>query len=167
MEGEVTEQLIEATRHQVEIEMKDFLDTALAGYKPDMGLPQEVNLAKLDYFKQRLLWQYGSSGYFNNFIFNLPGSRLRESLEKSRVDMNQTFEDTRNLHSALRQEQTFKQFFDTIDKAIEDEGLDINEVIRLNEEAEKLNDASKLHKYVFPVFIRLRAIEYNRYDLVE
>ncbi len=165
MEGEVTEGLLETTKQQVEKERWDLWAVELKKY--DIKTLTEFELAKLDYIREGFLWgRMGAEGYFNNFIYNLPGSRLRVKLEELGVELNIRHQDDHQLHSELFRGQTRKQFYGTIDKAIQTTGLNLEEITQLCEEAERTSDASKLHKYIFPVFIRLRAMGYSRYDLI-
>ena len=65
MEFEITEQLLEAKRHEVEAEMQAFADK-----EPDKSL------------HDKLMWGIGAGTYFNNFPGRLPGGFSRDMLAR-------------------------------------------------------------------------------------
>lgn len=147
MEFEITGQLLEATKHLVEAEMQAFADK-----EPDKSLHDQ------------LMWGVGAGTYFNNFDSRLPGGFLRDMMVRSSFMDDKGEPDPPR--SDLRNSQTPREFFAVIDKSIEDEGLDPNEIERLVKGIRNSPEVPiALSKYVFPVYVRLRAIGYSHFDL--
>ena len=62
--------------------------------------------------------------------------------------------------------QKGRDFLETIEKALTDEGIPIDEVKRLQEESRRDFDKIKeLHELVFPAYVRLRRLGYSHFDL--
>lgn len=71
-------------------------------------------------------------------------------------------------HSDLYENQTPKQFWETVDKALEAEGISIEDVKQMQTQLNKESDfalTNELIKLTFSAYVRLRALGYNRYDL--
>jgi hypothetical protein len=66
--------------------------------------------------------------------------------------------------SDLWKRQTYRQFFDTIDQALLDSGIPIDEVKRLMPLARRgsVEDVKKLNELTLPAYVKLRETGYHR-----
>lgn len=130
--------------------------------------------------------QYGEQEwriyYYNNFHFNLPrtdfpGGGFYRNLYVQLESMNRPFSEVwgpseRVHYSDHKAAQTAGQFYGSIDRAIEEEGLNVDEITRLSQVADEASGTDTyydriagLFDYAQPAFIRLRAEGYNLHDL--
>ena len=117
--------------------------------------------------------------YFNNFGFNLPdddcehGGYYRETFAKSGwLDMTIAKRDPANKlgYSYLYRNQTARDFFKTVDQTLEEQGISLKEIKRLQhlKNREGSEHWKKLSELVLPAYIKLRELGYQRYpDLVK
>ena len=103
-----------------------------------------------------------NSGYsFNNWFIHLPGSLRRKRLMKTFTteELNEPgfFSDKRE--SSLKNSQSKIQFWQTIDKALEDEGISRRQVEDLN----KAGRIGEIDDLTMPAITRLMSIGYKLY----
>lgn len=115
--------------------------------------------------------------FFNNFSLNLPdddcenGGFYRGAIKEiGRWDKKpEEYYKQKDLegHSKLYKNQTKREFFETIDRAIIEQGISIDEIKRLQRlKNENPGYLKSLYKVTLPVFVRLRQKGYKRKDLV-
>lgn len=122
--------------------------------------------------------------YFNNWLFNLPDDRhpgggfyrmplpnpnltfgqLARNSAKS-YKRSQGREPAEVPYSLLKASQTRAQFFATIDRVIEKEGIPRDELQALQDLHYKEVRDAPLYKLTFPVYTRLLVMGYNDFDL--
>jgi len=95
--------------------------------------------------------------YFGNFNSVLPGGYLRTGPERY---MQMILVEKPTVGSDLIKSQTHAEFHRTIESALEEEGISIEQVKRLN-----IGPSRELFELVSPAYIRLRIIGYSVYDL--
>ncbi len=121
----------------------------------------------------------------NNFLFNLPTPSYEQESYRKRVNQrnewdvtyiefikkvspNDVFQEQLKYHSDLKLNQTPRQFFETIDKVLEELNIPVNEVKRLLEIRfkEGKNTMPELYKLTLSAYLKLREMGYTRQDLV-
>lgn len=156
---EITPELLETTRKEIEEDQQSWVESIREKEDPN---DRYYTLRPSD---EDIKWD----DYFNNWHDYLPGSFLRRQTEKLGVL------DTRNPadypgHTNLVAGRSFREINESIDRAIDEEGLDHNTIKELLERIEENNTERTriaVNKYTFPAFVRLRAQGYNWYDLTE
>ncbi len=114
--------------------------------------------------------------YFINFHMRLPRKDLGGLSMSEKMARDYGYLDIKFIgrfpdaerHSELYENQTPKEFYETIKKALREKGISVDDVAKLNSESTKgeFVDESKiieLFKFVFPAYIRLREMGYNHY----
>lgn len=97
--------------------------------------------------------------YFGNFNLILPGGCLRaEGGNKKWAQIVAT--EKPKVGSDLIKTQTYGEFYQTIDSVLEEEGISIEEVKRLNTKPSR-----ELFELTSPAYVRLREIGYSEYDI--
>jgi hypothetical protein len=114
-------------------------------------------------------------GFLNNFFAKLPHSSTRRLLASEDMldePVTRTFDSEedisqRELFSArFLATTTRREFFDDIDDAVDDSGLDVDELRRLQEAStSSLEDLDSISTYALPVYKALRMMGYSHYDL--
>ena len=143
----LSEQQLEAAREQVE---------------------QEIDLLSVDPLLSKI------HRYLNNFEMWLPGGanrRFSEQLDhmdrtyrEYYAEYGASVEDVGSKNSQLRLNQSDRQFYATIDRAIEEEGLPQEEIEAFNRRELPMT-LTQFRQKILPLYIRLRAIGYTREDL--
>jgi hypothetical protein len=184
---EVEEKRLEATRLQVEKEIKDAADEnpyILSFRKqylqPDfIELIPEENAKQIRQQERAMMVDY----YLGNFMFHLPNFQHPENgvqRQKAKTSgyWDKTYEEflaqgasrqyakDDDPPSTLRLKQTGQQFYQTIDEAIEKEGISLNEINELQQKRGIMGSNPELNQRTLPVFVRLRAIGYNNSDFM-
>ncbi len=94
--------------------------------------------------------------FFNNFNYKLPGG-FRVGDSKSPAGCHPRSSERMKL-------KTLGEFYDEVDRVIEEVGFSIDEIERMNEFTSKRRASKKdFFKIVFPVYRRLREYGYNHY----
>jgi len=116
-------------------------------------------------------WSYM---YFNNWINALPDGLRREAADFLGI-LDIPFGEEypgETEYSELFRNQTMREFFEIVDTVLEEEGISIEEVKRLQRLRNEWDGAGDpilihLNGLTLPTFIRLREMGYKRYpDLV-
>lgn len=174
---EVSGQLLEATRQQVEQEMEGYVKKNLPTFVTDVESFQRR--ATEDPQLESRLIEREKWGYLNNWRCNLAGGFYRVLAERgNRLDVlgrdffsrakATTVESNIDAPSSRRLEETNREFWRIVDGAFEAEGLSLEEVRRVNEYLEGKFDPiaqQEFYRKTFPVYVRLKAMGYNWYDL--
>ena len=119
------------------------------------------------------------SAYLNNFYMMLPddayehGSYYRDLFVRiKRMDLSpiehgaDPEQEKQRGSTDLFLNQKGRDFLDTIERALTEERISIDEVKRLQRLGrEDFNKIKELHEYVFPAYIRLRRMGYSHFDL--
>lgn len=119
------------------------------------------------------------SEYLNNFYMKLPdatykyGSFYRDLLmnigrmDLSPIESGANLEQEKQLGASdLALHQKRRDFLETIEKALTEEGISIDEVQRLQRLGRSnFNKIEELHELVFPAYVRLRRMGYSHFDL--
>lgn len=160
---EITKLATAADPHVLQ-EAKSKIENGLADYKKTY--PGKSNSWYLSHF-------------FNNWCSHLPSrqygtaiSRYRETLqyiEHWDIPDSEAYKDDelqKKRSSPLRWGQKGKEFYATIDACLMAEGLDLEEIIRMNGGNKKEEDFAKLYAYTLPAFTRLLAVGYNFRELI-
>jgi hypothetical protein len=144
--------------------------------RPEVPIEAVIQV-EMNQFRQGFVAKNGTENgwklaYFNNFTANLPAfesenvSNYRILTQKACPELlHVPFEqavssDIYMSSSEVRKRQTFAQFFSTIDLCIADTGLDMEKIKQLQVDRKTREE---LINYVFPVYLKLREMGYNRY----
>lgn len=117
-------------------------------------------------------------GYINNFTENLDGGMYRSQIEQLGW-MDRTMTDSRypadseeTPHSALAYTRTWSQFFEDVDRATAESGVDLAELARLQALADHTSlehnqgEAQEAHsRFALPIHRLLRIWGYSSFDL--
>ena len=139
---------------------------------------KEIEVYRQEYGDEKALNQY-----LGNFYSNLPTDDAKNmSYNRNVAAFLGVLDKTREGYDAqgskdgseLWRKQTFRQFFKTIDTVLEEVGISIEEIKRLQDLIKGLrkdNDGrdplDKLNELVLPAYVKLMERGYNRYpDLV-
>lgn len=120
------------------------------------------------------------AAYLNNFYMNLPdntyehGGYYRDlavevrNMDKSQLEDGADLDEEVKLgHSELFLNQKMRDFFDTVDKVLVEEGISIDEVKKLQKLGRKdFSKIKELYELVFPAYVRLRDMGYTHADLI-
>lgn len=185
---EVNDQTLETARQVVEQEMDARWQRELQTY-PNLKREEEF-FATLDPNEPRdpdiiearraSLENMKVGLYLNNFLFHLPpaaaGERGKSQIGYTRIRMPEINPEwlsekpaDYNFQSKLKAGQTNQQFYETVDRAFGEEYIDMNELAEMGRKAEMQwadsRDQLRFNQTLLRVFIRLRAMGYNRGDL--
>lgn len=157
---------------------KELKKELIGGLQRYLELPsEERRIFQQKIIKQREIANYkkkdGRDWYlnFDHFWMNLPAEDEDDpniihhrNMAKltGRLDLTYAEKPEHANTSPLKLSQTRKEFFSTIDSAIVEEGIDIDEVRRWKNE----KTTEELYELVTPVFINLRVRGYTEEDLV-
>lgn len=135
----------------------------------------------VEIINQEMLHYRSKSGYLNNFYMNLPGASEKSVLANYRAfaeEQGNMYESWIESYSNVSKEiemgntllflnQKRRDFFETIDRALVEEGISIDEVKRLQAlRIEDSNNGKELCELVFPAYVRLRRMGYSHRDLI-
>lgn len=179
---EVEEVEIEATRERILRELEDKVTEETQKYIGKYGLENEEQA--VDQYGRPFLESVRNSAerdaylsYFNNFSLRLPSNHERIGDSRRILDtkdadvpyrsgMSKDSQDGIWHPSTKKLDQTPRQFFATIDQAIEKEGINMDELARLNSESDHgVIHPYDFYKFTLPVYVRLVALGYNAFDL--
>ena len=107
--------------------------------------------------------------YLHNFLNYFPGNAYQKTFEQMGLTEQKPDSDEK-MHSEKRKNQTLCEFYDTVIKTIKTCSLDIQEIESENQKTTNFKDQNKrmeLIKKLIPVYLKLREIGYNHYDLVK
>jgi hypothetical protein len=127
-------------------------------------------LEKLEELR-RTYGEEGEERFFRNFYMNLPssnGAAIYESIvsDSSRMDrLQREMEDCPELHSKRYLNQTPREFFETVRRAIAEEGVDVARMEFLQKVGMNNGSRKAFHQLTFPVFVRLVAMGYTERDI--
>lgn len=101
--------------------------------------------------------------YFNNFYGNLPGGYRRRLLESAPELKNMKKWDKGSSKSI--EKQTVSEFFETIDRVINEMELDVSEIVAIqnNTTLNSVEKYSNLYDMILPVYTKLREMGYKHY----
>jgi len=113
-------------------------------------------------------------GHINNFTNNLPGGFWRsqagdlELVDSPLVRPGYVPEGDENTHSARARTVTWRQFFEDVDRAVEESGVDQLELVRLQTLADNPSQGEAQEAYsrfALPIYRLLRIWGYSPFDL--
>ena len=125
--------------------------------------------------RQKLYEEHGDDAnnliiydFLNNWRANLPtspidhGASYRDRFGHEKLDI---IFGSEGAYGPIKQKQTRREFFTTIDACILKEDLSIEEIIRMNASHQEFSDVVRINTYTLPVFTRLTALGYTWHDL--
>lgn len=113
-------------------------------------------------------------GYINNFTNNLPDGFWRSQvgdlglMDSPLVRPGYVPEGDENTHSARARTVTWRQFFEDVDRAVEESGVDQLELARLQALADNPSQEEAQETYsrfALPIYRLLRIWGYSSFDL--
>ncbi len=108
--------------------------------------------------------------YLNNFSLKLPEGSMRRHLELSdKLDQRLTDSDHydyyKKMCSQLRLSQSYREFYETIDRVLREEGVFEGVLKCLSPPPYTAVNHRELYSLVFTSYFRLRDLGYNWFDL--
>ena len=149
-------------------------------------MEKETAEEELKRYKEEHGERFGLIHLLDNFLFNLPSDDFEEggyyrkkSFYNGHYDISNKehllartpkhlIEEVLKPHSDLKLNQTPRQFFETIDKVLQELDIPVDEIKRLQHlgYAEGKNIEYMLYQLTFPAYVKLREIGYTKQDLV-
>ncbi len=151
------------------------------------GEPTQVETPQRNPFRAEALKGIQDNGptFFNNFELLFPlsekvGGELldyRRAIKTGHKEEQKIAQDMssgeRNKHNSKFLYRTWKDFFVDVDKAVEESGLSLEEIQKMRDAKWSEKDSKKredlnyrLAVELIPVYVRLREMGYERYDLI-
>jgi len=138
-------------------------------------LPDKLNYqAQIDFFNVHP--ERATPGHLNNWSENMPGGENRNINFENKDALKQTLGEHEitdvALYSAMRLNQTTVAFFSTIDRQLDDLGINLRElerqfeIINTSPEGSLIIQARrKIEELTIPVYLALRKLGYTHFDL--
>jgi RimJ/RimL family protein N-acetyltransferase len=130
--------------------------------KRSQAAAQEIAEAREKYGDNAFFW-------FNNFREDLPGGSRRTTIESDYPGLDRKMFLTDTKSSDLKRSQTLREFWATIDRVIEELGINLQELIDARKKWSGLPDDKKNYgphlDLMIPIYLRLLEIGYNDHDL--